>query len=148
MIHIRRINEMAHKNNETLSRRANAHGRALNEWGSFGDDTWLDFFDNITGLSEIYKFDKLCPDTELTDNDVEQSFSAFCQGSLTNIGKGYCDAIFSAFVREIQEEYSLSDDEAEDIQMSFNPLEFHYGRESFTTKEELVNLINKRRSGK
>ena len=128
------------------SRRANAHGRALNEWGSFGNDTFLDFFGNITGMGEIYKFDKLCPDTELTEDDVKDSLQIFgIDTPLTNISKAYYDAIFKAFVREMQEEYGLSDDEIEDIEMETNPVEFRFGKDYFTTKDEFEKILDKRR---
>ncbi|MBR6067819.1 MAG: hypothetical protein IKP45_08455 [Bacteroidales bacterium] len=127
-------------------RTANARGRALNEWGSFGNDTFLDFFGNITGMGEIYKFDKLCPDTELTEDDVEDSLQIFgIDTPLTNISKAYYDAIFKAFVREMQEEYGLSDDEVEDIEMETNPVEFRFGEDYFTTKDEFEKIIDKRR---
>lgn len=128
------------------SRRASARGRAINEWGSFGDDNWVDFWGEISGLSELYKFDKLCPDAELTDDDVKDSLQIFgIDTPLTNIGKAYYDAIFKAFVREMQEEYGLSDDEVEKIEMSFNPVEFRFGNDYFTTKDEFEKILDKRR---
>ena len=128
------------------SRRASARGRAINEWGSFGDDNWVDFFGEISGLSELYKFDKLCPDAELTDDDVKDSLQIFgIDTPLTNISKAYYDAIFKAFVREMQEEYGLSDDEVEKIEMSFDPVEFRFGNDYFTTKDEFEKILDKRR---
>jgi hypothetical protein len=150
MIHIKKLNEMMGGKyyDEPIreSRRANARGSAINEWGSFGDDNWVDFFGQISGLSELYKFDKLCPDAELTDDDVKDSLQIFgVDTPLTNIGKAYYDAIFKAFVREMQEEYGLSDDEVEEIEMSFNPVEFRFGNDYFTTKDEFEKILDKRR---
>lgn len=132
---------------ESRSRRRGS--RTINEWGSFGDETFLDFFGNIIGMGEIYKFDKLCPDLDLTDSEVEESLEIFgVKPPITNITKGYYDAIFNAFVRKMQEKHGLSDDEAGEIEMNTNPIEFHFGDDYFTTEDEFEKILKKRRSRK
>lgn len=141
MKHIKKLDEM-NVNDSGVPRNGS---RAINEWGAFGDgDTWLDFFGTIARMGDIYKFDKLCPDTELTEDDVKDSMNTFgVNVPLNRITEAYYDAIWGAFVREVREEYDLTDDEVGKLEMDTNPIEFHYGDEYFETKAELDQILRK-----
>lgn len=65
MTHIKRVDEMLKP----------SASRKINE--SYGDESFLDFFKSCAGMYDLYKFDKLCPDLDLSDEDVEDRFQVW-----------------------------------------------------------------------
>lgn len=133
MTHIKRVDEML----------KSSASRRINE--SYGDETFLDFFKSCAGMYDLYKFDKLCPDLDLSDEDVEDRFQVW-DIDIKKIGRAYYDAIFTKFKDHIQEEYGLSDDVIEKIEMDENPIEFYYAASDgdnkyFETIKELMDII-------
>lgn len=133
MIHIKRVDEMLKP----------SASRKINE--SYGDESFLDFFKSCAGMYDLYKFDKLCPDLDLSDEDVEDRFQVW-DIDIKKIGRAYYDAIFTKFKDHIQEEYGLSDDVIEKIEMDENPIEFYYtasdgDNKYFETIKELMDII-------
>ena len=133
MTHIKRVDEML----------KSSASRRINE--SYGDETFLDFFKSCAGMYDLYKFDKLCPDLDLSDNDVEDRFQSW-DIDIKKIGRAYYDAIFTKFKEHVQEEYGLSDDVIEKIEMDENPIEFYYiasdgDNKYFDTIKELMDII-------
>lgn len=136
MTHIKRLNEMVQSSHR------------MNE--SIGDDSYFDFFGKMMGLYDLYKFDKLCPDLDYGNDEFESTLMGFGikTDTIHQIARAYYESIFDTYKNDLIEKGVVTEDEAEDIEMDFNPIEFHIDDEYFETTDELINIINNRRGGR
>ena len=132
MTHIKRIDEMAKLQ------------RSVNE--SYDDESFLDFFGVCAKMTELYKFDKLCPDLDYGESEFSSAMSEFGIDDVGKIGKAYYLSIFDTYVRSLVDEGEITEEEAEKIEMDYNPIEFHYEDEYFNTTEELMKIIQRKRA--
>lgn len=132
MTHIKRVNEMAQP------------ARRINE--GFGDDSYIEFFQLCTGMGELDKFDKLCPDLDYGEDDLKFAMSEIGIDDMRKIARQYYWSIFDTYIKSLVDNGDITEEESEKIEMDYNPIEFHYEDEYFNTKEELMAIIEKKRA--
>ena len=135
MTHIKKINEMM-----------NNKSRKINE--SYGDDSYIEFFQLCTGMGDLDKFDKLCGDLDYGEDDFKFAMSEIDIDEPEKIARAYYWSIFNNYTHNLVEYNLITQEEEEDIEFSMHPLEFYYKNKEFTTTEELMNLIKKDRAAK
>lgn len=132
MTNIKRINEMAKLQ------------RSVNE--SYDGESFLDFFGVCAKMTELYKFDKLCPYLDYGNSEFSFAMSEIGIDVVDKIGKAYYWSIFDTYVKSLVDEGEITEEEAEKIEMDHNPIEFHYEDEYFNTTEELMEIIQRKRA--
>ena len=85
---------------------------------------------------------------DLDYGDSEFSFAMREIGidDVDKIGKAYYWSIFDTYVKSLVDEGEITEEEAEKIEMDYNPIEFHYEDEYFNTTEELMKIIQRKRA--
>lgn len=132
MIHIKRLDEMI----QSLHR--------VNE--SSGNEGYLEFFGKMVGMYDLHKFDKLCPDLDYGESEFKSTLQELgVNVDVDIIAKAYYESIFHTYVADLIENHGVTEDEAERIEMDFNPVEFHFDDEYFETTDELMAIISRKR---
>lgn len=134
MTKIMRIDEMCKTSNK------------INE--SFGNDSYLDFFATCLKVygSDTKAFDELCPDLDYGEDEL---YSALIEIGIDNpedIGHAYFKSIFDTYINNLVEEGKIKEEEVENFEISFNPIEFKYDNEYFKTTKELMYIITGKRA--
>lgn len=132
MTHVKRADEMAQA------------ARRINE--GFGDDSYIEFFRLCTGMGELGKFDKLCPDLEYGEGDLKFAMSEIGIDDMKKMARQYYWSIFDTYIKSLVDNGDITEEESEKIEMDCNQIEFRYEDECFETKEELMAIIEKKRA--
>lgn len=132
MTHIKRIDEIVkyHKINE-----------------SYDMDNYRDYFLVLIGMypQDLDKIQKLCDDLDYEGETFDNALSSMDINDAETISKVYYQSIFDTYVRDLVEKHKVTDEESENIIISFSPVEFYYENEEFNTTKELMRIIKRKR---
>lgn len=109
------------------------------------NENYLKFLGNCLQLYDLYKFDKLCPDIPFTDKVLENALTYREFSTLCSFGYAVYNAIFDCFIDDLINTNKVTKEEAQDLEMQLNPVEFYYKDYEFETMDELLMLIEKER---
>lgn len=116
---------------------------------SYSDDSYSDFFLSLLSMyeSDLNKFDKLCPDLDYGEDEFENAMSSSMGiNNVSDITNTYYQSIFDTYIRDLVENKGITQEEAELIEFRTRPVEFYYDGEEFSTTEELMDIINRKRT--